>query len=74
LKELIIPPTSGFHSGDNLATDELVIAVGSKPKQIWLARSGFERGFQGLYSKQDLELMESALRPGVSRAVIVGGD
>lgn len=61
-----------FQSGEKLAYDDLVIAVGSKPNKFgWKGQD--LKGVQGLYSKQDLELMESNTQSGVSRAVIVGG-
>jgi len=61
-----------FQSGENLAYDDLVIAVGSKPNKFGWAGQDL-KGVQGLYSKQDLELMESSTQSGVSCAVIVGG-
>ena len=61
-----------FQSGEKLAYDELVIAVGSKPNRFgWPGQD--LKGVQGLYSKQDLELMEESTKSEVSRAVIVGG-
>jgi NAD(P)H-nitrite reductase large subunit len=61
-----------FQSGGNLAYDELVISVGSKPNKFgWPGQD--LKGVQGLYSKQDLELMEESTQTGVSRAVITGG-
>lgn len=61
-----------FHSGEKFAYDELVIAVGSKPNKFgWPGQD--LKGVQGLYSKQDLELMEATTQSGVERAVIVGG-
>src|SRR5690606_5312603 len=59
-------------SGERLNYDILVIATGSKPNKFgW--RGEDLRGVQGLYSKQDLEMMEANTSDGVSRAVIVGG-
>ncbi len=61
-----------FQSGENMAYDELVIATGSKPNKFgWPGQDLI--GVQGLYSKQDLESMESLTSQGVDRAVIVGG-
>ncbi len=46
-----------FETGEKLDYDELVIAVGSKPNKFgWKGQD--LKGVQGLYSKQDLELME----------------
>ncbi|MFN3997899.1 NAD(P)/FAD-dependent oxidoreductase [Algoriphagus sp.] len=59
-------------SGENLAYDSLVIATGSKPNKFgWPGQDLL--GVQGLYSKQDLELMERNTESGVQHAVIVGG-
>lgn len=61
-----------FRSGANLAYDILVIATGSKPNKFgWPGQDSV--GVQGLYSKQDLELMEVNTQRDVNRAVIVGG-
>jgi NADPH-dependent 2,4-dienoyl-CoA reductase/sulfur reductase-like enzyme len=61
-----------FQSGEKMDYDDLVIAVGSKPNKFgWKGQD--LKGVQGLYSKQDLELMEENTKSGVSRAVIVGG-
>ena len=61
-----------FSSGEQLAYDVLVIATGSKPNKFGWPGENL-KGVQGLYSKQDLELMEENTRFGVKRAVIVGG-
>ncbi|SFO42328.1 Pyridine nucleotide-disulphide oxidoreductase [Algoriphagus ornithinivorans] len=61
-----------FTSGDSLSYDQLVIATGSKPNKFgWPGQD--LANVQGLYSKQDLELMEKTTEAGVSHAVIVGG-
>jgi NADPH-dependent 2,4-dienoyl-CoA reductase/sulfur reductase-like enzyme len=61
-----------FSSGEALGYDTLVIATGSKPNKFgWPGQE--LKGVQGLYSKQDLELMEENTKSGVNRAVIVGG-
>ncbi|WP_439489884.1 NAD(P)/FAD-dependent oxidoreductase [Algoriphagus sp.] len=60
-----------FQSGETIAYDELVIATGSKPNKFGWPGEDLQ-GVQGLYSKQDLELMEENTRD-VQRAVIVGG-
>jgi len=61
-----------FQSGENMTFDDLVLAVGSQPNKFgWKGQD--LKGVQGLYSKQDLELMESTTQSGVNRAVIVGG-
>ncbi|NND95117.1 MAG: NAD(P)/FAD-dependent oxidoreductase [Flavobacteriales bacterium] len=64
-------------SGGEVNYDKLVLAVGSKPNRFgWKGQE--YAGVQGLYSKQDLELLESNTDPygeeqRVKRAVIVGG-
>lgn len=61
-----------FKSGEKFGYDDLVIATGSKPNKFgWPGQD--LKGVQGLYSKQDLELMEESTKAGVQRAVIVGG-
>ncbi|MEB2784764.1 NAD(P)/FAD-dependent oxidoreductase [Algoriphagus persicinus] len=60
-----------FQSGENINYDELVIATGSKPNKFGWPGEDLQ-GVQGLYSKQDLELMEDNTQ-NVQRAVIVGG-
>lgn len=61
-----------FKNGEILGYDELVIASGSKSNKFgWPGQD--LKGVQGLYSKQDLELMEESTKSGVERAVIVGG-
>ncbi|GAA0879070.1 hypothetical protein GCM10009119_20380 [Algoriphagus jejuensis] len=61
-----------FTSGEILGYDTLVIATGSNPNKFgWPGQE--LKAVQGLYSKQDLELMEANTREGVSSAVIVGG-
>jgi NADPH-dependent 2,4-dienoyl-CoA reductase/sulfur reductase-like enzyme len=73
VKEIDYPSKSiHFQSGEKLAYDDLVIAVGSKPNKFgWPGQD--LKGVQGLYSRQDLELMEASTQTGVSRAIIVGG-
>ncbi|MDR7131711.1 NADPH-dependent 2,4-dienoyl-CoA reductase/sulfur reductase-like enzyme [Algoriphagus sp. 4150] len=61
-----------FQSGEDMSYDELVLATGSKPNKFGWAGEDLQ-GVQGLYSKQDLELMEKNTQEGVKRAVIVGG-
>ncbi|WP_297335570.1 FAD-dependent oxidoreductase [Algoriphagus sp.] len=61
-----------IEDGSQLSYDELVIATGSKPNKFgW--RGQDLKGVQGLYSKQDLELMEENTKSGVNHAVIIGG-
>ena len=60
-----------FQSGESIGYDELVIAAGSKPNKFGWPGEDLQ-GVQGLYSKQDLELMEENTSD-VQRAVIVGG-
>lgn len=61
-----------FDSGESMVYDQLVIATGSKPNKFGWPGEDLE-GVQGLYSKQDLELMQKRTEFGVNRAVIVGG-
>ena len=58
-------------NGEVVAYDKLVIASGSKPNTLGINFSKV-KGAQGLYSLQDLELMEKNTK-GISDAVIVGG-
>ncbi|WP_419212716.1 NAD(P)/FAD-dependent oxidoreductase [Maribacter sp. X9] len=60
--------------GSTIAYDKLVIATGSKPNKFgWPGQD--LKGVQGLYSKQDLELLEANAPNNntCKRAVIVGG-
>lgn len=60
-----------FQDGSSMNYDKLVLATGSKPNKFgWKGQD--LRGVQGLYSYQDLELMEENTK-GIQRAVIVGG-
>lgn len=60
-----------LESGNTQCYDQLVIATGAKPNFFgWPGQN--LRGVQGLYSKQDLELMERNTAH-VKNAVIVGG-
>ena len=64
--------TLGLESGETLNYDILVLATGSKPAFFgWPGQD--LKGVQGLYTKQDLELMETTTSNGIQRAVIVGG-
>ena len=59
-------------SGEKLSYTKLVIATGSKPNKFgWKGQD--LKGVQGLYSKQDLDLLEENTKNGIERAVIVGG-
>ena len=61
-----------FSQGDELAYDDLILAVGSKPNKFgWPGQD--LKGVQGLYSFQDLETLEENTKNGITRAVIVGG-
>jgi len=61
-----------FDSGERMSYDVLVLATGSKP--AFFGWPGQElKGVQGLYSKQDLELMEENTQKPIKRAVVVGG-
>ncbi|CAM4111406.1 NAD(P)/FAD-dependent oxidoreductase [Zobellia roscoffensis] len=60
--------------GKELAYDKLIIATGSKPNKFgWPGQD--LKGVQGLYSKQDLDLIEANApnKEICNRAVIVGG-
>ncbi|MEO5909541.1 MAG: FAD/NAD(P)-binding oxidoreductase [Pelobium sp.] len=58
-------------SEEIISYDQLVIATGSKPNKFgWPGQN--LKGVQGLYSKQDVELMEENT-DGITDAVIVGG-
>ncbi len=60
--------------GKELAYDKLIIATGSKPNKFgWPGQD--LKGVQGLYSKQDLDLIEANApnKEVCNRAVIVGG-
>ena len=59
------------NDGKTLAYDTLILALGSKPNKFGWPGQDLQ-GVQGLYSKQDLELMEKNTRNSES-AVIVGG-
>src|SRR5690606_3080468 len=58
-------------SGSKVAYDILILATGAKPNKFGWPGQDLE-GVQGLYSKQDLELMEKNTR-GMKDAVVVGG-
>ena len=63
--------TLHFSNGENLKYDILIIASGSKPNKFgWPGQD--LKGVQGLYSFQDLQLLEDNTK-GVKHAVIVGG-
>lgn len=64
-KELTLSQKGGF------TYDKLILALGSKPNKFGWKGEDLE-GVQGLYSKQDLELMEQNTK-GISKAVIIGG-
>jgi 3-phenylpropionate/trans-cinnamate dioxygenase ferredoxin reductase component len=60
-----------FQSGEALAYDMLILATGSTSNKFgWKGQD--LQGVQGLYSYQDLELMEANTK-NISRAVILGG-
>ncbi len=62
-----------FSGRGKMTYDQLILAVGSKPNKFgWPGQD--LKGVQGLYSKQDLDLMEkNTSEHKVERAVIVGG-
>ena len=58
-------------SGSEIGYDQLIVASGSKPNFIgWKGQQ--LKGVQGLYSKQDLDLLEENT-VGIKSAAIVGG-
>ncbi len=60
-----------FSEGHDLTYDKLILATGSRSNKFgWPGQN--LKGVQGLYSYQDLELMEENTK-NVSNAVIVGG-
>lgn len=60
-----------FDNGEKLTYDKLILALGSRSNKFgWKGQD--LKGVQGLYSYQDLELME-ANSVGLKHAVIVGG-
>jgi len=65
--------TLEFSDGGTLSYDTLVFATGSKPNKFGWKGQDLD-GVQGLYSYQDLELMEqNTLQHKVKSAVIIGG-
>ncbi|MFT5892630.1 MAG: NAD(P)H-nitrite reductase large subunit [Dokdonia sp.] len=63
-----------FADGTSMAYDKLVLAVGSKPNKFgWPGQD--LAGVQGMYSKQDLDMLEKNApdNKACNRAVIVGG-
>ncbi|MDH3245179.1 MAG: FAD-dependent oxidoreductase, partial [Saprospiraceae bacterium] len=63
--------TLHLQTGEEIAYDKLLLAVGSKPNKFgWPGQD--LAGVRGLYSFQDLQYME-AYSEGLERAVIVGG-
>ncbi|MEQ9230386.1 MAG: FAD-dependent oxidoreductase, partial [Cyclobacteriaceae bacterium] len=60
-----------FESGEKMTYDKLVLATGSKSNKFGWSGQDLE-GVQGLYSYQDLELMEGKTK-NVKNAVVVGG-
>ena len=63
-----------FADGTSMAYDKLVLAVGSKPNKFgWPGQD--LKGVQGMYSKQDLDMLEKNApdNKACNRAVIVGG-
>ena len=62
-----------FSDGSDMAYDDLVLAVGSKPNKFGWPGQDLE-GVQGMYSYQDLQTLErSTTDHKVERAVLVGG-
>lgn len=60
-----------LQGGEQLSYDFLLLATGSKPRELACPGSGLQ-GVQGLYHLQDLERMEK-MSQGLARAVVVGG-
>lgn len=60
-----------LRNGEPVSYDKLVLATGSKPNKFGWPGQDLD-GVQGLYSYQDLELMEKNTKD-IDRAVIVGG-
>ena len=60
-----------FSEGGSLAYDKLILATGSQSNKFGWPGQDLD-GVQGLYSYQDLKLMEENTR-NINRAVIVGG-
>lgn len=61
-----------FDNGEQISYDKLLIASGAKSNKFgWPGQDLY--GVQGLYSFQDLELLEKNTANGINRAVIVGG-
>ncbi len=61
-----------FENGEQMQYDKLLIASGAKSNKFgWPGQD--LTGAQGLYSFQDLELLEKNTANGINRAVIVGG-
>lgn len=58
-------------SGKNITYDTLILATGSQPNKFGWPGQNLQ-GVQGLYSYQDLQLMEQNSK-GIKKAVIVGG-
>jgi NAD(P)H-nitrite reductase large subunit len=60
-----------FDGGENMTYDKLILATGSQSNKFgWPGQD--LKGVQGLYSYQDLELMEKNTQ-NIDRAVILGG-
>jgi NAD(P)H-nitrite reductase large subunit len=71
--EQILPTESKLKlsGGEELSYDILILATGSKPAFYnWPGQDSL--GVQGLYSKQDLDLMEANTKD-IKRGVVVGG-
>lgn len=63
--------TLQLSSTSTIPYDKLILAVGSKPNKFGWKGEDLD-GVQGLYSKNDLDLMEVNTK-GISSAVIIGG-
>ena len=63
-----------FADGSTMSYDKLIIAVGSKPNKFGWPGQDLD-GVQGLYSKQDVDMLEQNAPNNevCKRAVIVGG-
>ena len=60
-----------FSTGESLGYDKLILATGSTPNKFGWPGQDLD-GVQGLFSYQDLELMEKNTA-GIESAVVIGG-
>lgn len=60
-----------LENSSSINYDKLILALGSVPRKLGISGENLD-GIQGLYSKQDLEQLESK-RDHIKKAVVVGG-